>query len=29
MKIINHSFNVEKFIINEALFAQSLTEYLR
>ncbi len=29
MKIKNYSFNVEKFVKNEALFIQSLNEYLR
>jgi hypothetical protein len=28
-KMINYSFNSEKFIINEALFDQFLYEYLR
>ncbi len=27
MKMINYSFNFEKFIKNEALFVQSLNEY--
>jgi hypothetical protein len=28
MKMINYLFNVEKFIKNEALFVQSLNEYI-
>ncbi len=28
MKMINYSFNVEKFVKNEALFVQSLNKYL-
>jgi hypothetical protein len=28
MKTLNYSFAFEKFVINEALFAQSLNEYL-
>jgi hypothetical protein len=29
MKMINYLFNFEKFVLNEALFDQSLNEYLR
>jgi len=28
MKMVNYSFNFEKFIINDALFDQSLNKYL-
>ncbi len=28
MKMKNYSFNVEKFVKNEALFVQTLNEYL-
>jgi hypothetical protein len=29
VKMINYSFNVEKFIKNESLFVQSLNKYLQ